>query len=342
MTARPVALVTAALWIAACSASSSNPAPPTGGTQGPGGGTGGRGGSSAGSGGAGSGGSGGATGASGGSGGSTAGGTGGGSGGSTAGATGGSGTGGNTTGGSGGATGGSSNGDGSRAGDGPGAEGPPSSGTGGSGGGAGGKALMIVGTIPLVGTDVQIRDALKARNLEVEEIKEAMATPELAAGKRIVILSCSMQSDNFKNNAAIGDVAVPIFVLEHNLLPGLGMTSASGHGFQQGLTQITITSDEPTLTAGLPMGDVTVYGKTQEMFWGVPGPGAIKVASIKGNAGRSAYFAYPKGAMMEGKMAPAARVHFFFAVHAPPPVTTLFLNDTGLKLLGGAIDWALK
>jgi hypothetical protein len=46
--------------------------------------------------------------------------------------------------------------------------------------------------------------------------------------------------------------------------------------------------------------------------------------------------------MMAGKAAPANRLHFFFAVHAPPPVTALYLNETGLKLLGAAIDWSLK
>jgi hypothetical protein len=66
------------------------------------------------------------------------------------------------------------------------------------------------------------------------------------------------------------------------------------------------------------MGDVTVYAKTQEMFWD------------------------PKGAMMAGKPAPANRLLFFFAVHASPPVTALYLNETGLKLLGAAIDWSLK
>jgi hypothetical protein len=78
------------------------------------------------------------------------------------------------------------------------------------------------------------------------------------------------------------------------------------------------------------------------MFWGIPGPGAIKVAAAKGNAERSFLFAYPAGAMMAGRTAPDKRLHFFFAVHSPPPVPTLYLNDNGLKLLSAAIDWSLK
>jgi hypothetical protein len=89
---------------------------------------------------------------------------------------------------------------------------------------------------------------------------------------------------------------------------------------------------------------VLVYGPLgKEMFWGVPAEGAIKVASIKGNAGRVAYFAYPAGAMMPGnKPAPGKRMQFFLASHAPPPVSDQFLNAEGMKLVGGAIDWCLK
>jgi hypothetical protein len=199
---------------------------------------------------------------------------------------------------------------------------------------------MVVGTIPLVGTDVVIRDALKARGVEVDEVREAALTPEMAEGRRVVVLSCSMSSTAFKANLTA--VRSPIMVLEHNLLENLGMTSASGHGYQQGLTAITMTGNDPVLTQGLT-GDVTVYLRTGEMFWGVPGPGAIKVATAKGGGGdRSFYFAYPAGAMMTAGPAAGKRLHFFFAVHAPPPVSTLYLNDSGVKLLGGALDWLVN
>ena len=204
----------------------------------------------------------------------------------------------------------------------------------------GGSALMVVGTIPLVGTDVVISDALKARGLDVISVQESKATPGDAEGRRLVVLSCSMQSSAF--TADYSKVAAPILVFEHQLLGRLKMTAPDGHGFQQPLTTITITSNDQALTAGLT-GDVTVYARTGEMFWGIPGPGAIRVATAKGAATpeRSVYFAYPAGAMMVGASAPAKRVHFFFAVHAPPPVTTLYLNDAGLKLLNAALDWSL-
>ena len=207
---------------------------------------------------------------------------------------------------------------------------------------AGGKALMVVGTIPLVGTDVQIRQALVARKLEVQEALEAKVTAADAADKRVVVLSCSMQSGNFAARAAFADVEAPIIVLEHFLLPVLGMTTDAGHGFEQNLTQLTIAATDPVLSAGFPAGDLTVYARTQEMFWGVPGPGAVKIAAVKGKPDRWVLFGYPKGAMMADRPAPGRRLQFFFAVHAPPPVTQTYLNDNGLELLGAAIDWSLQ
>jgi hypothetical protein len=205
----------------------------------------------------------------------------------------------------------------------------------------GGKALMVVGTIPLVGTDVVIRDALAARNVQVQEVLETQATPRDAEGKRLVVLSCSMQSTRLATTFA--DAPVPVIVLEHFLLDKLGMTAeGAGHGFQNKVTALALTGSDPTLTGGLPAGDLTVYQRVGEMFWGVPGPGAIKLATVQGNPERVLYFAYPAGAMMVARPAPAKRLHFFFAVHAPPPVTDLYLNDNGLKLLGGALDWSLQ
>jgi hypothetical protein len=203
---------------------------------------------------------------------------------------------------------------------------------------AAGSALMVVGTIPLVGTDVVIRDALQARGLTVQEVQESAATVADAEGKQLVVLSFSMQSTSLK--ADFTDVHAPILVLEHFLLPRLGMTTSEGHGFQNKLTAITVSADS-ALAAGFS-GPVTVYQREGEMFWGIPGPGAIKVATAEGHPERSFLFAYPAGAMMASKPAPHKRVHFFFAVHAPPPVKDLYLNDNGLKLLTAALDWSLS
>jgi len=55
------------------------------------------------------------------------------------------------------------------------------------------------------------------------------------------------------------------------------------------------------------------------------------------------YFAYEKGALMDGAIAPARRVQFFLSAHSPDPIDeNLYLNATGLELLDVAIDWCLE
>lgn len=203
---------------------------------------------------------------------------------------------------------------------------------------SGSGVLYVGGEMPMVGVDGQIHAALKARNLDVQDVIYSAATPAMADGKQLVILSYSLLSSSFKTDGWAA-VKAPIIVLEHNLLPLLGMSKE--HSFQTGVTALTLTSDDPTLSAGLS-GDVTVYSKTGEFFWGSPGPGAIKVATIKGNPARVVTFAYPAGAMMTDGPAPGKRVQLFVAVHAPPPNPTEFLGPDGIKLLGGAIDWCIK
>jgi hypothetical protein len=206
----------------------------------------------------------------------------------------------------------------------------------------GGKALLIVGTIPLVGTDTQFESTLKARGMEVEVVLDKDATPANAEGKRVIIFSYSMKSTTFKAEAYT-DVPVPIIVTEHFLLPRIKMVVNGQHGFTpSNLTKLTLTADHE-LAGGFPKGDVTVYMRNQEMFWGVPTAAAIKVGHIVGAPEKVAFFAYDKGAMMVGATAPAKRVQFFHATHSPDPVDkNLYLNENGLKLLGVTIDWCLK
>jgi hypothetical protein len=203
----------------------------------------------------------------------------------------------------------------------------------------GGKALLVTGTIPIVGTDVKFEEAFKARGLEVEIVQEKDATPMHAQGKRVVMLSYGMSSTAFKAEA-FTDVPVPIIITEQNLLPRLKMSAA--HGFTGKMSKLTFISDHE-LAAGFPKGDLEVYSPAQEFFWGTPPAGAIRIAHLTGDPNKVTYFAYEKGAMMEGAVAPAKRVQFFHATHSPDPIDkNLYLNANGLKLLGAAIDWCLK
>ena len=325
-------LLAAALFAAACS-TQSDPPSGTGGSGGSGkggtsgstggtrGGGGGSGGASSGTGGTATGGSG--TGGSGGSGGASAAGSGGTGGGSSTGGSGGAG--GAATGGSGGGRSDAKPAD---------TTGPSISPTGETAPAGDGTALVVVGP-QIIGTDLDIIDQLKAHNLKVETIVDSMATTAHTMGKSLVVLSYSLDSDNFK--ADYSTVEAPIILMERGLLVRLGMTSSDR--WAEPVTTLTIVAADSPLAAGLPAGDHVVFSKPGEFFWGVPSAAAIKVATVKGDASKWVIFAYPKDAMMVGKKAAGKRLHFFFGAHLVPDK---YLNDTGKKLLGAAIDWSVK
>lgn len=206
---------------------------------------------------------------------------------------------------------------------------------GGSGGSAGGTALFVVGAIPPIGDDVQIAKVLAERGLKVELALDSKVKVPDTAGKALVVLSYSLDAKrNFHENFA--DVPVPLMVMEQNLLGSLDM--ASMHKWAEPATTLTIQAADSPLAAGFT-GDVTVYGKSGEMFWGLPSDQAIKVAVAKGHPTWWVLFAYDKGKMMMTKPAPAKRLQFFMGAHLVPD---MFMNAAGLKLLAASIDWCVK
>jgi hypothetical protein len=202
---------------------------------------------------------------------------------------------------------------------------------------AGGTALMIVGAVPVIGDDVTIQTSLEKQGLKVVYVKESAAKAADTEGKALVILSYTLDSDLFTAKNAFVDLPVPYILLERGLLAVLDM--ATNNKWEEPVTAITISDAQSPLAAGLPAGDVTVYGTTGEVFWGVPGPGALKVATAKGKPNEWTIFAYPKGGMMMTKPAPAKRLHFFLGAHLVP---TRFLNENGVKLLDAAIAWSIQ
>src|SRR6185295_3561644 len=140
-------------------------------------------------------------------------------------------------------------------------------GEGGSGGtSAGGTVLMVVGAVPPIGDDIQIAKVITDHGLKVEYALDSKAKIADTVGKQLVILSYSLDSKrNFHENFV--DVPVPIIVMEHGLLGTLGM--ANMHKWAEPATTLTISAADSPLAAGLT-GDVTVYGKSGEMFWGLP------------------------------------------------------------------------
>jgi hypothetical protein len=209
----------------------------------------------------------------------------------------------------------------------------------GAAGAASDSVLFVGGDSPMVGVDLQLHQVLQGMKLQVEDARET-AVPTQAIGKRLVVFSYSMASSSFKAEDW-ASLPVPIIVLEHYLLPRLGMTKTDDHGYHDAATQIEITSDDPVFTAGMPKGKVTVYAQVGEFFWGIPAPSAVTIATVVGTPTQPVTFGYTAGSLMASMVAPARRVQVFVAVHAPPANPAQFLNADGMKLFGGAAAWAI-
>lgn len=200
----------------------------------------------------------------------------------------------------------------------------------------GGKAILIVGAKPLQRADNQLHDTLVAAGLQVEDVLDGMSSAAAAADARLVVISYSIESANVRGK--FNDAKVPVIVMEHVLLDGLGMTSASGHGWLHNVSQLTITGPPSNPLAAGFTGDVTVFTSPGGVFWGEPAPTAIKIANAKGT-NRTVLFGYEAGVMMVSKPAPGRRLLFFLGAHLDNAPA---LNADGLKLLRAAIDWSIK
>jgi hypothetical protein len=194
-----------------------------------------------------------------------------------------------------------------------------------------GRALFVVAALPPVGTDITIRDRLAAQMM-VEVIADETATPASAEGRSLVVISSSTVMTSLSTQ--FRDSAVPVMLLEPNLMPVMGLTAAptTDHGGTPE-TQLALVGNGHPLHAGLS-GTVTVFAAGGRVTWGVPGPAATRIGTLVGRANQVAIFAYDAGATMVGRSAPAKRLAFFIQDNV-----TENLTPDGVKLLDAAITW---
>ncbi len=85
-------------------------------------------------------------------------------------------------------------------------------------------------------------------------------------------------------------------------------------------------------------GLLNVYKRGASMNWGKPGLGATIIATLSGEPGKVAEFAYEKGTTMDYEnITPRRRVLIFL-----DNTTFTNLNDTGIRLFDAAIAWSLS
>jgi uncharacterized repeat protein (TIGR01451 family) len=195
-------------------------------------------------------------------------------------------------------------------------------------------ALLVAGSTTLNSSDSAIKARMEALNNVVTVKDAASVTSADANGKAVVVISSTVTP------ATVGTkfrtVTVPVITWESGLFTNMGMTGSTNKDFgtKTNQTQVAITNSSHALAAGLS-GTVAVLSGGKIFDWGKPNANAISVATIAGDATKTAVFAYEAGAVMPGLTAPARRVGLFLYDD-----TAVSFNANGTALLDAAIRWA--
>jgi glucose/arabinose dehydrogenase/PKD repeat protein len=199
------------------------------------------------------------------------------------------------------------------------------------------RALLVVGspTAPNAG-DRAIADRLRALGLDVTLADDNGISAAAASGMQLVVVSSTVTPTNV--NATFAGTAVPVIVAEHALYDDFGMTADTGaHNVSAARTNVALTTAGAAhpIGAGLTAGQVVVTTSAQKLTWGRPAATATKVATQPAYATNVTVFAYPAGAQMVGRAAPARRVGLFLT-----DLSASVLTADGGRLFDNAVQWA--
>lgn len=198
------------------------------------------------------------------------------------------------------------------------------------------KALFVVGHHRLASSDRVIKSNLESRGFTVFVKKDKYAQTEDADGKDLIVISETAHSTRV--NTKFSFEAVPIICLEPRLFDDLGMTGPH-HGKDYGHARreqyIRMVDDgafmPESFTQDKEDKDVKVSYRKSIMGWGVPGNGAIRVATLPRSEEKCTIFAYNPGVV-----APAKRIAYFLSGHAARSQT-----PAGWELFNAVVDWAV-
>jgi hypothetical protein len=199
-------------------------------------------------------------------------------------------------------------------------------------------ALFAVGSSNLSTADAAMKTRLENLGFTVtaKVANNNLATVD-ADGKTVVVISSSVTASSVL--AKFRYVAVPVVSWEFDILDDMLMTPSPAGNFGTTAateTVVNITNATHPLAAGLS-GPTQVAGTATSFTYGVPPAGAVNVASINNDAGKSAIFAYDRDATMVNLDAPARRVSLFMT-----DATAGSFNSNGNSLFDAAIKWATE
>jgi uncharacterized protein (DUF1800 family) len=204
--------------------------------------------------------------------------------------------------------------------------------------------------------DAAIKQRLERMRFSVTVKDGAGAATTDANGQTVVIVSSTVNPDDV--NTKFRDVKVPLVTWEAGLFDDLGMTATEetvDYGWAANQKQISIVTPgkpfKPVITDTLPLtptiapekpgkvlsGTLMVSTKPITMSWGMPGPKAIKVASLVSETGKMALFGYERDIEMVEMKAPARRVGLFLGDTSAGDLTKI-----GWRLFDTSVRWAAK
>jgi fibronectin type 3 domain-containing protein len=198
--------------------------------------------------------------------------------------------------------------------------------------------LFVVGNGSLSTADAGIQQRLVDLGY-TPTVEINSATSAGAAGKKLVVLSATCNPATV--GAAFAGTNVPLLNLNADLMNPLGMTgnmATTDFGSSSAQTSIDMVAsqfDHPLSAAFSGTVDV-LAAPGDSITYGKPNSNGLSIATLAGDASKSAIFTYDSGAGMVSGTAPARRTGFFVG-----PTSAMALTPEGKRLFDTAVAWTV-
>lgn len=194
-------------------------------------------------------------------------------------------------------------------------------------------ALLVVNAEPLSAADQVVKARLLALGYGVVVKTGSAAVSADALGKALVVISNAPTAA-----AKFRDATTAVVVWEGSVMSAMnmvGVTAGTHYGTLATQTQVSVVNQAHPLAAGLS-GLRTTTTTANTYTWGVPGGGAVKVATLAADSSRATVFGYEVGVPLANASAAVDRRAGLFLT----ATTASVFSADGLALLDAALRWA--
>jgi hypothetical protein len=197
------------------------------------------------------------------------------------------------------------------------------------------QVFFIVGNVSLSPADGAIQKRLSDRGLDVSLVDDGEVAGVDTTGAALIVISKTART------AAVGvrfrTSPQPVMLWDQSLYDEMGLVDAidGRGGITPNLRNVRIDAEGSPLAAGL-RGQPAVMMNFGDLGWGMPGTGAVVIASLPGQQNQAAIFCYETGARMAALNAPARRLGFFLT-----ETSANGLTPEGWALFEAALTWSL-